>query len=101
MDPKGQAESHRTIANTQSSITPSSMNGACTGRRGLTRIFAATFITAFITYYTCFQWLGIMQAAPSYTGQGYAGNGETVLGGKVPLEAHIISKCPDTRVSSP
>ncbi|KAI6785414.1 uncharacterized protein J7T54_007056 [Emericellopsis cladophorae] len=94
MDKKNQAESQRTATADQSSYTlnTTKMSNPRTGRRGLARIVAATFLTAFITYYACFQWFGIIRAAPSY-----AGNSETVLGNKVPLEAHIISKCPDTR----
>jgi len=94
MDEKNQSESQPATTADQSSYTRSTskMSNTRTGRRGLARIVAATFLTAFITYYTCFQWFGIIRAAPSY-----AGNSETVLGNKVPLEAHIISKCPDTR----
>ena len=101
MDQKNRAESPSADVNDQSSFAPTTkMSRTRPGRRGLARIFAATLITAFITYYTCIQWFGIIRAAPSYAGQGAADNSELILGNKVPLEAHIISKCPDTRVCS-
>ena len=76
MDEKKQTKSQRGATNTR------------TGRRGLARIVAATFLTALFS---------IVRAGPSYAGQGAAGNSEIVLGNKVPLEVHIVSKCPDTR----
>ena len=72
----------------------------------LRRIFAAVLILLILSYYTCYS---LMPHNPSavisparHQVQSLLGQHESAAAEhKVPLEAHIISKCPDTRVRQP
>lgn len=74
--------------------------------RALRRIFAAVLILLILSYYTCYS---LMPHNPSavisparHQVQSLLGQHESAAAEhKVPLEAHIISKCPDTRVRQP
>ena len=79
------------------------MNHSRASRRGCARVIAACLITAFITFWTCYQWVAPRSFVPSSSTTEWAephiAQGATA--DLVPLEAHIISKCPDTRVRAP
>ena len=73
--------------------------------RALRRILAAVFILLILSYYTCYSLLPHAPAAvispARHQVQTLFGQEPAATESKVPLEAHIISKCPDTRVRYP
>jgi len=75
------------------------MNHSRASRRGCARVIAACLITAFITFWTCYQWVAPRSFVPSSSTTEWAEPhiAQGATGDLVPLEAHIISKCPDTR----
>lgn len=65
------------------------------------RVAGALFAVLFMFYYTCYYWFAVpISKLPAPLGliQDYDFPLPISTEGLVPLEAHIISKCPDTRV---